>query len=90
MVADSLSNNLQQQQDLGELKGLKIARGVRAENHAQFVDDSILLGGTSTIIAERLKSVLSTFLNATDDKLNVNKSKVYGWNCPPGIMARIS
>ena len=90
MVADSLSRKLQQQQDLGELKGLKSARGVRVVNHAHLDDDTILLGGASTIIAERFNSVLSTFLNATDGKLNVTKSKVYGWNCPLGIMARIS
>ena len=40
---------------MGELKGIKITRGVRAENNAQFVDDTILLGGASTIIAKRFK-----------------------------------
>ena len=90
MVVDSLSRKLQQQQELGELKGLKIARGVRVENNAQFVDDTILLGGASTIIAKRFKNVISTFLNATNGKLNVKKSKIYGWNCTPGVMARIA
>ena len=90
MVVDSLSRKLQQQQDLGEIKGLKFSRGVRAVNHAQFTDDTILLGGSSTIIAERFNSVLSTFLHATDGKLNFTKHKIYFWNCPPDIMARKS
>ena len=75
---------------MGELKGIKITRRVRAENNAQFVDDTILLGGASTIIAKRFKNVIFTFLNATDGKLNVNKSKIYGWNCTLGFMARIA
>ena len=59
-------------------------------NHAHLDDDTILLGGASTIITESFNSVLSTFLNATDGKLNVTKYKIYCWNCPPGIMARKS
>ena len=78
MVVDSLGKKLQQQQELGELKGLKIARGVRVANNAQFVDDTILLGGTSTIIAKMFKNVISTFLNSMDGKLNANKFKIYG------------
>ena len=78
LVADSLSKKLQQQQDIRELKGLKIARGVRAVNHAQFINDTILLGGASTIIAERFKIVLSTFLKALNGKINATKAKAYG------------
>ena len=81
---------MQQKQDIGELKGLKIARGVRSTNHVQFADDTILLGGASTVITERFKKVLSTFLKALDGKINTDKSKYYGWNCLPGNMARIS
>ena len=62
LVADLMSINLQQQQDNGDLKGLKIARGVRAANHAQFTDDTILLEGASVIIARRFNSVMSTLL----------------------------
>ena len=56
---------------------MKIARGVRAANNAQFSDDTILLGGASTIIAERFRRVLSTFLKASDGKINAKKSKSY-------------
>ena len=40
-----MSENLQQQQNNGDLKRLKIPRGVISANHAQFANDAILLGG---------------------------------------------
>ena len=33
---------------------------------------------------------MSTFLKATDGKINSIKSKVYGWNCPLGTLAKIA
>ena len=84
-----MSRKLQNLQNAGELRGLKIANGVKVANHAQFVDDTILLGGATTIIAERFQGALSTFLKAYDGKVNSTKSKVYGWNLPAGTLARI-
>ena len=89
MVDETMSRKLKHMQDSGELKGLKIARGVRAVSDTQFADDAILLGGESTIIAERFKGTLCVFLKAYDDKVNSAKTKIYGWNCPPGTLARI-
>ena len=40
-------------------------------------------------IAKRFKCALSTFLKAFDGKVNSTKSKVYGWNYPPGTLANI-
>ena len=70
-----MSGKLQQQQDNGDLKGLKIPRGVISANHAQF---------------QGVKRVLSIFLKSLDGKVNASKSKFYGWNWLPGTMARIS
>ena len=53
LVVESMSRKLQQLQGSRELKGIKATRGVKAVNHAQFAEDTILLGGASTIIAER-------------------------------------
>ena len=39
-----------------DLPGIRIARGIKDINHAQFVNDTILLGGASQIIAYRYKS----------------------------------
>ena len=42
------------------------------------------------MIAERFNEVLSSFLKASDGKVNSIKSKVYGWNCPPRSLERIA
>ena len=77
-------------QEKGELKGLKIIRGVKVATLAQFAYDTIMLGGSSTVIAERFKKVLDYFLKASDGKVNTVKSKVYGWNCSPSILNKIA
>ena len=85
-----MSRKLQLLQESGDLRGLKIAKGVKAVNHVQFADETIMLGGASNTIARRFNSVMSTFLKATDGKINSTKSKVYSWNCTPGTLAKIA
>ena len=80
---------LQSLQNNGELKGLKIAKGVKDTNHAQYADDKILLGWASVTIAERFRESLSIFLKASDGKVNALKTKIYGWNFPKRTMAMI-
>ena len=58
--------------------------------HAQFADDTILLGGASMVIAKRFKEALSLFSKDSEGKVNLIKSKVYAWNCLPRTIARIS
>jgi hypothetical protein len=53
--ASMLSFQLEHYRSQQELTGIKIARGVKDINHAQFVDDTLLLGGASTIIARKFK-----------------------------------
>ena len=85
-----MSKKLQALQNNGELRGLQISKGVKNPNHSQFADDTIRLGGASIIIVERFKEVISTFLKASDGKVNATKTKIYGWNCPAGTMATIA
>ena len=73
-----MSRKLQNLQESCDLKGLKIVRGVKVINHAQFVDDTILLRGASSIIAKICNCALATFLKASDSKVNSIKSKFYG------------
>ena len=82
IVVESLSKNLQFLQNNGELQGLIISIGVKNANHAQFADDTILLGGDSFIMAERFIGVISSFLKSSDGKINTLKSRFYYWNCP--------
>jgi hypothetical protein len=39
-------------------------------NHSQFANDTLLLGGTSVIIAIRFKKNLDTFLDASRGDVN--------------------
>ena len=63
---------------------------MQGESDMRIADDTILLGGASPVIVEIFKKVISTFLKASDGKINIEKSKFYGWNFLPGNMARIS
>ena len=47
------------------LRGMKIVRGVKAINHAQFTDDTLLLGGDSTVIAHMFKNILDKYLKVS-------------------------
>jgi hypothetical protein len=73
-----------------ELMGIQISRGVKDINHAQFVDDTLLLGGASTIIAHKFKQQLDLYKEASRSQINCRKSKNFGWNCKPREMVEIS
>jgi hypothetical protein len=62
------------------MHGISFTRGVREINHSQFADDMFLLGATSIIISKIFKKVIKKFLNASKEKVNNLKSKIYGWN----------
>jgi len=73
-----------------KITGIQITKGVKNVNHSLFADDTLLLGGVSSIIARRLKKVLDDFLHVSGGMLNNTKCKIYGWNTPPRIMQNIS
>ena len=55
--------------------------GVRSINHAQFADDTLLLGGASSHSAEYFKHELEIYKAVSRSKINFHKSKIYSWNC---------
>ena len=67
-----------------------MARGIKDINHAQFADDTILLGGASPIIACRFKLALNRYCQASGSKINLRKSQIFGWNINPREMLDIS
>ena len=67
-----------------------MARGTKDINHAQFVDDTILLGGASQIIAHRFKNEMHRYYQASVSKINFRKSQIYGWNINPREMLDIT
>ena len=70
--------------------GLCISRGVKDINHAQFTDDTILLGGASTHSARNFKTELDIYQEASGSKINYVKSQIFRWNCNPREMLDIS
>ena len=73
-----------------ELLEIRMARGTKDINHAQFADDTILLGGASQIIARRFKKEMNRYCQASGSKINYRKSKIYGWNINPREMLDIT
>ena len=67
-----------------------MARGTKDINHTQFVDDTILLGEASQIIARRFKNELHRYCQASGSKINLRKIQVYGWNINPREMLEIT
>jgi hypothetical protein len=63
LMAESLNIGLEWECTNGTIPGLKNAQGVNRINHSQFVDDTILLSGTSKVMARRIKEVLDNFLS---------------------------
>ena len=73
-----------------DLPGIRMARGSKDINHAQFADDTRLLGGSSQTISCRFKNEINRYCLASGSKLNLRKSQIYGWNINPRDMLDIS
>ena len=63
------------------LPGLRIVNNVQNINHAQFTDDTLLLGGASTHSAEHFKQELEIYKEVSGSKINFQKSKIFSWKC---------
>ena len=63
------------------LPGLRIANNVRDINHAQFADDTLLLGGANIHSAEHFKQELELYKEVSGSKINFQESKIFSWKC---------
>jgi exonuclease III len=88
--ASVLSYQLWNSQAQGILQGLRIAQGVKDMNHAQFADDTLLLGGASSIIAKQFKEELEAYTTVSGSEISKAKCKIYGWNITPNEMLGIA
>jgi hypothetical protein len=82
-MENSLSKKGENERTKGNIAGLGIVRGVKSINHSQFVNDTILLGGVSTIMVSRFKQVLDLFLQVSGGSINYSKCQIYAWNINP-------
>jgi hypothetical protein len=72
------------------LIGLSISPRVEIINHAQFADDTLLLGQANLSTARALKKELDEYTEILGSEISLRKSKIYGWNFPPIEMIGIS
>eukprot|EP00253_Pinus_taeda_P013290 PITA_13290 len=90
IMAETLSLHLENKRKSKEITGVDIVRGTKGINHSLFADDTLLIGGASSLMARRFKNILDLFLQASGGKLNNKKCMVYTWNVPRYIAQRIS
>eukprot|EP00253_Pinus_taeda_P024961 PITA_24961 len=88
--ASVLSFHLDFCQQIQILPGLRMVQNVKEINHAQFADDTLLLGGASINSASSFKKELDIYKEASGSKINYSKSTIYGWNCSAKILADIA
>jgi hypothetical protein len=88
--ASFLSYQLGNAQVQKNLQGLRIVQGVKDINHAQFMDDTLLLGGAIPIIAKKFKEELDAYAAASGSEISQAKSNIYGWNITPNEMLGIT
>jgi hypothetical protein len=88
--ASVMSYQLEISRIQSNLQGLNIAQGVKEINHAQFADDTLLLGGASMLVAKRFKEELDAYAAMSGSEISQSKSKIYGWNITPIEMLGIS
>eukprot|EP00253_Pinus_taeda_P019066 PITA_19066 len=88
--ASVLSFQLDFCQQIQILPGLRMVQNVKEINHAQFADDTLLLGGASINSASSFKKELDIYKEASGSKINYSKSTIYGWNCSAKSLADIA
>lgn len=89
LVAETLGRMLKIKEDRGLLKGAEVTTGCRRISHAQFVDDTILMGTTSVENAKSFKEMIDIFLLASGGKLNDIKSFIFVLNSSVRLHSRI-
>ena len=90
LQAAVLSFQLNRKLQNRSLSGIKIVPKVKEANHAQFADDTLLLGAADLNTAGKFKAELDFYKISSGSEINYQKSKVFGWNCTPQEMLEIS
>jgi exonuclease III len=88
--ASVLSFQLQRCLQNRSLSGIRVVPKVKDVNHAQFADDTLLLGDANLKTARNFKSELDYYKDSSGSEINYHKSKIYGWNCTPREMLQLA
>ena len=90
LMAESFNRALDFIWRVGLITGIKFGDGVKSINHSQFSDDALLIGGASTTIAKRFKSLLEKYMSYSGGMINNLKSCIYGWNTTVQVLHNIA
>eukprot|EP00253_Pinus_taeda_P010228 PITA_10228 len=88
--ASVLSFQLDHNQQNHTLPGLRTTHKAKDINHAQFADDTLLLGGASLCSARHFKREVDIYRSISGSKINYRKCSIYGWNCSTKELADIA
>lgn len=89
-MEDRFSRRLEHERDMGKLFELQTTHNFHSINHSQFVNDTLLLGGASRIIARLFKQLLESYIYFSRSKVNKLKIQIFGWNYLDHILRAIS
>jgi len=79
-MVDSLSRRLEWERERYNLPTIRFTPGINSINHGKFVDDTMLIGGASTLISMRFKPTLGKFLKASGGTTYDSKIYIFTWN----------
>jgi len=88
-VAEALGRMLEVKVERGLLEGAEVTSEYKRITHAQFMDDTILMGSETVENAKVFKGVLDLFLLASGGRVNENKSYIYMMNTLVRLYSRI-
>jgi hypothetical protein len=79
-MVEELSKSLEHARREKSILEIKIDRGNKRLNHSQFVNDTLLITISSTILAIGFKNILDQFMKASGGLINNAKSHLFTWN----------
>ena len=83
---ETLGRNILKEREEANIHGIRMTRGIKVVNNAQFADDIVLLGGYLVINANIFKQTLDHFLYVFQGEVNKVRCKIFGWNVTPRLM----
>jgi hypothetical protein len=89
-MVEGLSKRLEKERIEKTIPGIKIANGAKRMKNSQFVDDTLLMGGTSTILATRFNAVMEDYTTTSRGLINKEKIQLYTWNVKDREMEAIT
>ena len=75
LMEDAFSRKLDAKKKVGTIPGIRIVNVIEPINHSLFVDDSLLLGGASTIISKAFIRIIQDFCNIPRALINKKRAQ---------------